>query len=79
MVTGGWDRAVRLWTRYVTTRPVVTLQGHRATVLDVAIYQPVMQIFSYSGDAVSHWPDNVPAMITKPVFMDWAVFSLARN
>ncbi|TKS90001.1 WD repeat-containing protein 49 [Collichthys lucidus] len=51
MVTGGCDRAVRLWTRFVTTRPVATLLGHRTTVLDVAIYQPVEQILSYSRDA----------------------------
>ncbi|XP_022598764.1 WD repeat-containing protein on Y chromosome-like isoform X2 [Seriola dumerili] len=51
MVTGGCDRAVRLWTRFVTTRPVATLPGHCATILDVAIYQPVGQIFSYSRDA----------------------------
>ncbi|KAG8009073.1 WD repeat-containing protein 49 [Nibea albiflora] len=51
MVTGGCDRAVRLWTRFVTTRPVATLLGHRATVLDVAIHQPVEQILSYSRDA----------------------------
>nr|XP_046232345.1 WD repeat-containing protein 49 isoform X2 [Scatophagus argus] len=51
MVTGGCDRAVRLWTRFVTTRPVATLLGHHTTVLDVAIYQPVEQIFSYSRDA----------------------------
>ncbi|XP_034415187.1 WD repeat-containing protein on Y chromosome-like [Cyclopterus lumpus] len=29
LVTGGCDRAVRLWTRFVTTRPVATLLGHR--------------------------------------------------
>ncbi|XP_049916588.1 WD repeat-containing protein on Y chromosome isoform X3 [Epinephelus moara] len=51
LVTGGCDRTVRLWTRFVTTRPVATLLGHRTTVLDVAIYQPVGQIFSYSRDA----------------------------
>ncbi|XP_069547371.1 cilia- and flagella-associated protein 337-like [Brachyistius frenatus] len=51
MVTGGCDRTVRLWTRYVTTSPVATLPGHHTTVLDVAIYQPVGQIFSYSRDA----------------------------
>jgi len=53
LVTGGRDRAVRLWTRFVTARPVATLPGHRTAVLDVAIYQPVGQIFSYSRDAVS--------------------------
>ncbi|KAI3365604.1 hypothetical protein L3Q82_010679, partial [Scortum barcoo] len=51
MVTGGCDRALRLWTRFVTTRPVATLPGHRTTVLDVAIYQPAEQILSYSRDA----------------------------
>ncbi|XP_040885366.1 WD repeat-containing protein 49 [Toxotes jaculatrix] len=51
MVTGGCDRAVRLWTRFVTTRPVATLLGHHATILDVAIYQPAGQIFSYARDA----------------------------
>lgn len=53
MVTGGSDRAVRFWSRFVTTRPVSTLLGHCSTVLDVAIYQPMEQIFSYSRDAVS--------------------------
>lgn len=38
----------------MTTRPVAVLLGHRTTVLDVAIYQPVGQILSYSRDAVSH-------------------------
>ncbi|XP_044035697.1 WD repeat-containing protein on Y chromosome isoform X2 [Siniperca chuatsi] len=51
MVTGGSDRTVRLWTRFVTTHPVAKLLGHHTTVLDVAIYQPVGQIFSYSRDA----------------------------
>ncbi|XP_068161900.1 cilia- and flagella-associated protein 337 [Antennarius striatus] len=51
MVTGGCDRAVRLWTRFVTTRPVAVLLGHRSSVLDVSIYQPAEQIFSYSRDA----------------------------
>ncbi|KAJ0015811.1 hypothetical protein NQD34_014101, partial [Periophthalmus magnuspinnatus] len=53
IVTGGSDCAVRLWARYVTTRPLATLLGHHAAVIDVAIYQPVEQIFSYSRDAVS--------------------------
>ncbi|XP_044194675.1 WD repeat-containing protein on Y chromosome isoform X2 [Thunnus albacares] len=51
MVTGGYDRVVRLWTRFVTARPVATLLGHRTAVLDVAVYQAVGQIFSYSRDA----------------------------
>nr|XP_020461736.1 WD repeat-containing protein 49-like isoform X2 [Monopterus albus] len=51
IVTGGCDRAVRLWTLYVTTHPAATLLGHHTSILDVAIYQPVQQIFSYSRDA----------------------------
>uniref|UniRef100_A0A8C6THN1 Si:dkey-202c14.3 n=1 Tax=Neogobius melanostomus TaxID=47308 RepID=A0A8C6THN1_9GOBI len=51
IVTGSSDCVVRMWARYVTTRPVATLLGHHATVLDVAIYQPLEQIFSYSRDA----------------------------
>lgn len=53
MVTGGCDRAVRLWTRFITSRPVASLLGHRTAVLDVKIYQAVEQILSYSRDAVS--------------------------
>lgn len=54
MVTGGCDRAVRLWSPFVTTHPVAALRGHLTAVLDVAIYQQAGQIFSYSRDAVSH-------------------------
>lgn len=53
MVTGGCDQAVRLWSPFVTTHPIAALQGHRTAVLDVAIYQPAGQFFSYSRDAVS--------------------------
>ncbi|KAJ0060181.1 hypothetical protein NL108_004028, partial [Boleophthalmus pectinirostris] len=53
IVTGGNDCAVWLWARYVTTCPLATLRGHHAALIDVAIYQPVEQIFSYSRDAVS--------------------------
>lgn len=53
MVTGGCDQAVRLWSPFVTTHPIAALRGHRTAVLDVAIYQPVEQLFSYSRDAVS--------------------------
>uniref|UniRef100_A0A3Q3LNG2 Uncharacterized protein n=1 Tax=Mastacembelus armatus TaxID=205130 RepID=A0A3Q3LNG2_9TELE len=40
MVTGGRDQVVRLWTRYVTTRPVATLLGHRTTILDESVNWP---------------------------------------
>ncbi|CAL8300729.1 unnamed protein product [Lota lota] len=51
VVTGGFDPAVRLWNEVVTARPVATLRGHRSTVLDVLLYQPLGQVFSYSRDA----------------------------
>ncbi|XP_030630928.1 WD repeat-containing protein on Y chromosome [Chanos chanos] len=52
LVTGGLDRRVRLWNRYVTKHPVAILQGHQSTVLDVAFHQCQGKIFSYSKDAV---------------------------
>ncbi|XP_028675795.2 WD repeat-containing protein on Y chromosome [Erpetoichthys calabaricus] len=52
LVTGGMDHMVRLWNQYVTSGPVAILQGHCVTLLDVAIYEPLSQIFSYSKDAV---------------------------
>uniref|UniRef100_A0A8C5AGN3 Uncharacterized protein n=1 Tax=Gadus morhua TaxID=8049 RepID=A0A8C5AGN3_GADMO len=53
LVTGGFDTAVRLWNEVVTARPVAVLRGHSSTVLDVVLYQPRGQVFSYSRDAVS--------------------------
>ncbi|KAG7256741.1 hypothetical protein CRUP_007368 [Coryphaenoides rupestris] len=50
VVTGGFDPAVRLWNQVVPARPVGTLRGHRATVLDVVVYQPLGQLLSYSRD-----------------------------
>ncbi|KAJ8246405.1 hypothetical protein GJAV_G00267380 [Gymnothorax javanicus] len=52
LVTAGMDSLVRLWNQYVTSRPVAVLSGHRTTVLDVAICEPLAQIFSYSMDAM---------------------------
>ncbi|CAB1313164.1 unnamed protein product [Coregonus sp. 'balchen'] len=51
LVTGGLDPAVRLWNRFITTRPVAVLHGHGTTVLDVFIYQPLGQVLSYSKNA----------------------------
>ncbi|XP_036073071.1 WD repeat-containing protein 49 isoform X2 [Oryzias melastigma] len=51
LVTGGKDRKIRLWSRYVTFSPLAALQGHRASVMDVAIYPAVGQVFSYSRDS----------------------------
>ncbi|XP_064423730.1 WD repeat-containing protein 49-like [Latimeria chalumnae] len=52
LVTGGVDHTVRLWNQYVTSRPTALLHGHCLTVLDVAINEPLGQIFSYSKDSV---------------------------
>ncbi|XP_034148130.1 WD repeat-containing protein on Y chromosome isoform X2 [Esox lucius] len=51
LVTGGLDPAVKLWNRFITAWPVAVLSGHSTTVLDVVIYQPLRQVFSYSKDA----------------------------
>ncbi|XP_046888665.1 WD repeat-containing protein 49 [Hypomesus transpacificus] len=51
LVTGGLDPAVRLWNRFVPSRPVATLEGHGTTVVDLAFYQPLAQVLSYSKDA----------------------------
>ncbi|CAL8309579.1 unnamed protein product [Boreogadus saida] len=51
LVTGGFDTAVRLWNEVVSARPVAVLRGHSSTVLDVVLYQPRGQVFSYSRDA----------------------------
>lgn len=53
LVTGGMDHKVRLWNQYVTSQPIVVLHEHSMIVQDVAIYEPLGQIFSYSKDAVS--------------------------
>ncbi|CAL1599108.1 unnamed protein product [Knipowitschia caucasica] len=50
IVTGGSDGAVRVWPRHVTSCPLATLLGHHAAVIDVAIFQPVEQVFSYSSN-----------------------------
>uniref|UniRef100_W5K604 Si:dkey-202c14.3 n=1 Tax=Astyanax mexicanus TaxID=7994 RepID=W5K604_ASTMX len=52
LVTAGLDPALRIWNRYVTSRPAAVLHGHRTTVVDVVIHQTLDKIFSYSKDAV---------------------------
>ncbi|XP_063816844.1 WD repeat-containing protein on Y chromosome-like [Pseudophryne corroboree] len=52
LVTGGLDHKVRLWNQYVPSRPIALLQEHTMAILDVAIYEPLKQIFSYSKDSV---------------------------
>ena len=61
LVTGTADHLVRLWNPYVTNKPIAKLQGHAIGIIDVKIYEPLAQIFSYSKDAVSrsyNYADN---------------------
>ena len=53
LVTGSLDHAIRLWNPYVTSKPIATLQGHATGVIGVKIHEALMQVFSYSKDAVS--------------------------
>ncbi|XP_024913730.1 WD repeat-containing protein 49 isoform X3 [Cynoglossus semilaevis] len=78
MVTGGSDRAVRFWSRFVTTRPVSTLLGHCSTVLDVAIYQPMEQIFSYSRDAELRIWDISSHHCLKTIHLQFPCLQLGR-
>uniref|UniRef100_A0A674MFQ7 Si:dkey-202c14.3 n=1 Tax=Takifugu rubripes TaxID=31033 RepID=A0A674MFQ7_TAKRU len=71
MVTGGCDRAVRLWSPFVTTHPVAALWGHLTAVLDVAIYQRAGQIFSYSRDAVLKVWDLVSHACLKTIHLQF--------
>ncbi|XP_069604801.1 cilia- and flagella-associated protein 337-like [Ranitomeya imitator] len=52
LITGGLDQKVRLWNQYVPSKPTAILTGHRTAVIDVAIYDPRKQIFTYSKDSV---------------------------
>ncbi|KAK1793801.1 hypothetical protein P4O66_001530 [Electrophorus voltai] len=52
LVTAGLEPSIRMWNRYVTSRPVSVLHGHTTTVVDVLIHQALARIFSYSKDAV---------------------------
>ncbi|XP_018090989.1 WD repeat-containing protein on Y chromosome isoform X1 [Xenopus laevis] len=52
LVTGGFDHKVRLWNEYVPCRPIAVLPEHSMAILDVIIYQPLRQIFSFSKDSV---------------------------
>ncbi|MEE6506938.1 hypothetical protein FKM82_007907 [Ascaphus truei] len=52
LATGGLDHKVRLWNQYVPNRPIAVLPEHTMAILDVAIYEPLRQIFSFSKDSV---------------------------
>ncbi|KAK7134219.1 hypothetical protein R3I93_017585 [Phoxinus phoxinus] len=52
LVTAGVGPVVRLWNRFVTSRPTAVLLSHQTSVVDVVIHQALGKIFSYSKDAV---------------------------
>ncbi|XP_062601746.1 WD repeat-containing protein on Y chromosome-like isoform X1 [Saccostrea cucullata] len=52
MVTGSLDHMVRIWNPYVTSKPMAVLQGHATGVIGVKIHEGLVQVFSYSKDAV---------------------------
>lgn len=52
LVTAGVGPVVRLWNRFVTSRPTAVLHSHQTSVVDVVIHQALGKIFSYSKDAV---------------------------
>ncbi|CAI9585745.1 unnamed protein product, partial [Staurois parvus] len=52
LVTGGLDHKIRLWNQYVPTRPTAVFSEHTMPILDVVVYEPLRQIFSYSKDSV---------------------------
>ncbi|XP_067286401.1 cilia- and flagella-associated protein 337 isoform X4 [Pseudorasbora parva] len=59
LVTAGVGPAVRLWNRFVTSRPTAVLHSHQTSVVDVVIHQALGKIFSYSKDAVLNiWDIN---------------------
>ena len=53
LVTGSLDHTIKLWNPYVTSKPVALLQGHATGVIGVKVHEGLMQVFSYSKDAVS--------------------------
>nr|XP_022317228.1 WD repeat-containing protein on Y chromosome-like isoform X7 [Crassostrea virginica] len=52
LVTGSLDHMVRIWNPYVPSKPMAVLQGHATGVIGVKIHEGLVQVFSYSKDAV---------------------------
>ncbi|XP_069124684.1 cilia- and flagella-associated protein 337-like isoform X2 [Argopecten irradians] len=52
LVTGSLDHIIRIWNAYVASRPIAVLEGHSTGVIGVKIHEGLMQVFSYSKDAV---------------------------
>ncbi|KAL4240997.1 hypothetical protein ACF0H5_001776 [Mactra antiquata] len=52
LVTGSLDHCIRLWNPYVPSKPMAVLEGHGTGVIGVKIHEGLMQVFSYSKDAV---------------------------
>lgn len=55
LVTGSLDHVVRIWNPYVQAKPMAVLQGHATGVIGVKIHEGLVQVFSYSKDAVSNF------------------------
>ena len=54
LVTGSLDHMVRIWNPYVPSKPMAVLQGHATGVIGVKIHEGLVQVFSYSKDAVRY-------------------------
>ncbi|XP_052783274.1 WD repeat-containing protein on Y chromosome-like isoform X3 [Mya arenaria] len=52
LVTGSLDHCIRLWNPYVTSKPMAILEGHGTGVIGVKIHEGLLQVFSYSKEAV---------------------------
>ncbi|KAK3091715.1 hypothetical protein FSP39_022107 [Pinctada imbricata] len=52
LVTGSLDHLVRIWNPYVTNKAMAILEGHATGVIGVIIHEGLIQVFSYSKDAV---------------------------
>ncbi|XP_033123331.1 WD repeat-containing protein on Y chromosome-like isoform X2 [Anneissia japonica] len=50
IVTGGMDRAVRIWNPYVTTKATGMMKGHTSAVINVVVNGPHFQIISVGKD-----------------------------
>ena len=53
VITGSLDHTVRVWNAYVSSKPVATLEGHATGVIGCKVHEGLLQVFTYSKDAVS--------------------------
>jgi WD40 repeat protein len=64
LVTGSLDHLVRLWNPYVPNKPMSILEGHAVGVIGVKIHEGLVQVFSYSKDAVSNFTQTLYTNVT---------------